>query len=97
MNLFKIIFQSHVHGDARRAEAEQQDGDEHDAGGVPPGPQDPGGVPLPHPPLHVIGPVKSRDPPVVDGYVLICKTPPPPVKVQRCFQSVGFITSSHIV
>ena len=29
------VFQTHVHGDARRAEAEQQDGDEHHAGRVP--------------------------------------------------------------
>lgn len=29
------VLQTHVHGDEGRAEAEQQDGDEHYAGGVP--------------------------------------------------------------
>lgn len=40
--------QSHVHGDEGGAEDEQQDCDQHHAGGVPGGPQDTGRVPHPH-------------------------------------------------
>ena len=49
------VFQTHVHGDAWRAEAEQQDGDEHHAGRVPRRPQNTRGVPHPHPQLNQRG------------------------------------------
>lgn len=39
------FWQAHVHGDERRAEDQQQNGDIHHAGGVPRRPQDQGGVP----------------------------------------------------
>lgn len=37
--------QAHVHGDAWRPEDEQPHGDQHHAGNLPGGPQNPGGVP----------------------------------------------------
>lgn len=45
---FCSALQAHVHGDARRPEDEQPHGDQHHAGNLPGGPQNPGGVPDSH-------------------------------------------------
>lgn len=46
--MIPVCSQAHVHGDAWRPEDEQPHSDEHHAGSLPGGPQDPGGVPGSH-------------------------------------------------
>lgn len=49
LNVLFVFFQSHVYGDARSPEDQQQDSDFHDAGCLPRRSQNPGGVPQPRP------------------------------------------------